>query len=437
MSDQLRICIVTDAWLPGIGGIENHVLHLSAELVRLGHEVTVVTHRLSRYAPGIVSQVTSPVPVVRMPGMLLMFKDHDIAVDPGMLREFRHLLERREFDIVHGQSEGSLLVFGALALARRQGLPTVLTRHSMLAMKPPLVRPLLKGLVRGLLGSADGVVAVSEACAREIRLKRQATRVIPNGVDIEAFRPLPEARQRVRSELGLGAEDIVIGNIGRLHVNKGILMLLDVFEQIRGQNPRLKLLLAGPGPLRARIADRTRAYSQQVRLLEPLPYDRVPSVLNAIDVFALASFGEAFGISLLEAMACGVPGIALDRWGVRDLVVSGKTGYLVPDAGEFRMRLEALSADAGLRRRMGQAARVRAERFSWQGVTEQTVSFYRELMAKKAAGGWCPVAGSSAPGREPVLPQSFVDRPGRVKMTLREHDFINREGPAGIFAFQD
>jgi len=385
MSDQLRICIATDAWLPGIGGIENHVLHLSAGLVRLGHEVTVVTHQLSRHAPGIVSQTTSPVPVVRLPGKLLMFKDHDIAVDPGMLREFRHTLERQEFDVVHGQSEGSLLVFGALALARRQGLATVLTRHSMLAMKPWLVRPLLKGLVRGLLGFADGVVAVSEACAREIRLRRQVTRVIPNGVDTEKFRPMTEVRQRVRSELELGADDIVVGDIGRLHVNKGILMLLDVFEQLREQNPRLRLLLAGPGPLRARIADRTRAYSQQVRLLDPLSYDRVHLVLNAIDVFALPSFGEAFGISLLEAMACGVPGIALNRWGVTDLVRSGETGYLVADAREFRKRLEELSADAVLRRRMGQAARIRAERFSWQGVTEQTVSFYRELIAKKAA----------------------------------------------------
>jgi glycosyltransferase involved in cell wall biosynthesis len=120
-------------------------------------------------------------------------------------------------------------------------------------------------------------------------------------------------------------------------------------------------------------------------LLDPLSYDRVHLVLNAIDVFALPSFGEAFGISLLEAMACGVPGIALNRWGVTDLVRSGETGYLVADAREFRKRLEELSADAVLRRRMGQAARIRAERFSWQGVTEQTVSFYRELIAKKAA----------------------------------------------------
>ena len=312
---RLRVCIVTDAFLPGIGGIENHVLHLSAGLKRLGHEVLVVTHKVPANAPAVASQVESSAPVVRLPGRLLLVKDHDIAIDPGMLRPFRRLLNERRFDIVHGQSEGSLLVFGALAAARRHGLPTVLTRHSMLSMKPVLLRPLLKELVRLLLGYADGIIAVSDACAREIRLGTKKLRVIPNGVDTRVFRPEPDIRQKVRAELGFAPDDIVIGNVGRLHVSKGVLMLLEVFEQLRAQNTKLKLLLAGPGPLRQRIALRTAPYSEQVRLLPALPYDRVPAILNALDIFALPSFGEAFGISLLEAMACGVPGVALDRWG--------------------------------------------------------------------------------------------------------------------------
>jgi glycosyltransferase involved in cell wall biosynthesis len=384
MSRGLRVCIVTDAWLPGIGGIENHVLHLSAGLRRFGHEVLVVTHEVPKNAPGIRSQVSSDVPVVRLPGTLLLIKDHDIAIDPGMLRAFRRLLGQSRFDIVHGQSEGSLLVFGALAAARRQGLPTLLTRHSMLAMKPAVLRPMLKLLVRLLSRSADGVVAVSEACAREIPMGRRPVRVIPNGVDIDAFRPMSETRERMRQELGFRPEDVVVGNIGRLHYSKGVLMLLDVFEQLQAGNPRLKLVLAGPGPLRPQIAERTRSYAGQVRLLDPLPYDRVPSVLNALDIFALPSLGEAFGIALLEAMACGVPGVALSRWGVRELVQDGETGFLASDAVEFRNRLEQLAFDARLRAKLGQEARKRAERFSWPAVTEQTVAFYRQMIDQKS-----------------------------------------------------
>lgn len=385
-SSRLRVCIVTDAFLPGVGGIENHVLHLSAGLQRLGHEVLVVTHEIPANAPMIESQVEPSTPVVRLPGRLLLIKEHDIAIGPGMARAFRRLLKERQFDVVHGQSEGSLLVFGALAAARRAGLPTVLTRHSMLGMKPALLRPLLKELVRRLLGSADGVIAVSNACAREIRLGSKKLKVIPNGVDTGVFRPEPDVRHRVRAELGFAPDDIVIGNIGRLHVSKGVLMLLKVFEQLRAQNPKLRLLLCGPGPLRRRIAARTASYSEQVRLLPAQAFDRVPAILNALDVFALPSFGEAFGISLLEAMACGVPGVALDRWGVKDLVQSGETGFLVATRTEFRERLAQLAVDHDLRLKMGQAARLRAERFSWQGVSEQTVSFYRELIVKTASG---------------------------------------------------
>jgi len=379
----LRVCIVTDAWLPGIGGVENHVLHLSAGLRRLGHEVLVVTHEVPKNAPGIESQVSSDVPVVRLPGTLLLVKDHDIAIDPGMVSAFRRILAEKQYDVVHGQSEGSLLVFGALAAARRKGLPTLLTRHSMLAMKPAVLRPMLKMLVRLLSRSADGVIAVSEACAREIPMGRRPVRVIHNGVDTDAFRPMPEAREQMRQELGFGPEDVVIGNIGRLHFSKGVLLLLDAFERLRTGSPRLKLVLAGPGPLRPQIAERTSGYAGQVRLLDPLPYDRVPRVLNALDIFALPSFGEAFGISLLEAMACGVPGVALARWGVRELVQDGETGLLAPNAGEFRNRLEQLAGDAGLRGKLGRAARQRAESFSWRAVTEQTVAFYEELIKEK------------------------------------------------------
>jgi glycosyltransferase involved in cell wall biosynthesis len=285
---------------------------------------------------------------------------------------------------VHGQSEGSLLVFGALAAARRQGLPTLLTRHSMLAMKPAVLRPMLKALVRLLSRNADGVIAVSEACAREVPMGRRPVRVIHNGVDTDAFRPLPDTREQMRQELGFGPDDVVIGNIGRLHFSKGVLMLLDVFEQLRVRNPGLNLVLAGPGPLRPQIVERTSGYAGQVRLLDPLPYDQVPKVLNALDIFALPSFGEAFGISLLEAMACGVPGVALARWGVRELVQDGETGFLAPDAAEFRNRLEQLGNDARLRVKLGQAARQRAERFSWRVVAEQTAAFYQEMIDKKS-----------------------------------------------------
>src|SRR5512136_1878809 len=136
----LRVCIVTDAYLPSIGGVENHVLYLSAELKRLGHDVVVVTHKVPPVPNQVARQVESPVPVHRLAGGLLVFREHDIAIDPRMVSSFKRLLDNNRFDIVHGQSEGSYLVYEALAAARRRGIATVLTRHSMLQSKPAIAR---------------------------------------------------------------------------------------------------------------------------------------------------------------------------------------------------------------------------------------------------------------------------------------------------------
>jgi len=415
---SLRVCIVTDAYLPGIGGVENHVFHLAAELARLGHEAVVVTHAIPPNAPRLNHQVASPVPVHRLPGALLVFREHDIAIDPRMVSAFKRLLDAQaegsgvpgfrgssragktpagaapapapRFDIVHGQSEGSYLVYEALAAGRRRGVPTVLTRHSMLRAKPWIARGPLAALTGLLARRARGLIAVSRACAEESAGFPGPVRIIPNGVDTGEFRPMPAERQRLRAELGFSDNDVVVGFLGRLHTTKGIPLLLDAFEEMRrgtrdgGRGPRMKLLLAGPGPLRPAIEARAGASSGAITLLGPQPFDKVPSLLNALDVFALPSRGEAFGISLLEAMACGLPSVALGRWGVRELLADDETGLLADSAADFPEKLRRLVSDSTLRERLGRAARRSVEeRYSWPVVAAETVAFYRELVGER------------------------------------------------------
>jgi len=410
--EPLRICIVTDAYLPSIGGVENHVLYLSAELKRQGHDVVVVTHKSPPVPSQVARQVESPVPVHRLAGGLLVFREHDIAIDPRMVSSFKNLLDRSRFDIVHGQSEGSYLVYEALSAARRRGIATVLTRHSMLQNKPAIARSFLISLTRLLTKRADGLIAVSQSCAEESAGFPGPVRVIPNGVDTAEFRPMPAERQRLRAELEFTDDDVVLGFVGRLHTTKGIPLLLDTFEQLRqemasgrlgtragfwGQSPcgdsplaepghvpapRLKLLLAGPGPLRPVIEERASASLGAITLLEPQPFDKVASLLDTLDVFAFPSRGEAFGISLLEAMACGLPSVAFGRWGVKELVADGETGLLADNPADFSEKLGRLVSDSELRDRLGQAARKSVEeKFSWPHVAAETVAFYRELLA--------------------------------------------------------
>jgi glycosyltransferase involved in cell wall biosynthesis len=326
--------------------------------------------------------VESPVRVERLAGRLFVFREHDVAIDPRMVASFKRFLDRGRFDIVHGQSEGSYLVYEALAVARQRQIVTVLTRHSMIRNKPAVVRPFLISLTKLLARRADGLIAVSQACAEESAGFPGLMRVIPNGVDLGEFKPMPVERERLRAELGLAADDIVLGYVGRLHTTKGISFLLDAFEGLYCENPRLRLVLAGPGPLRASVSERAAASSGAIRLLDPMPFDKVASLLNALDVFAFPSKGEAFGIALLEAMACGLPSVAYGRWGVKELVVDGQTGLLAESFVDFARLLRRLGSNAALRRQLGRAARQSVEeRFSWSHVAAETVDFYRELTA--------------------------------------------------------
>jgi glycosyltransferase involved in cell wall biosynthesis len=176
-------------------------------------------------------------------------------------------------------------------------------------------------------------------------------RVVPNGV------ALPE-------DVGAEAEPPQILFAGRLSREKGILELV---EAARGH----ELLVAGDGPLRNRV--------QQARGW--VPRDELEQLYARAAVVACPSHREGFGVVCAEAMAHGRPVVASDVGGLRDLVVDGETGLLVPpgDIAALRAALERLLADGDLRLRLGAAARERVRTYcSWETVTEAVLAAYAE-----------------------------------------------------------
>jgi glycosyltransferase involved in cell wall biosynthesis len=183
-------------------------------------------------------------------------------------------------------------------------------------------------------------------------------RVIPSGVE------LPD-------EVGAEADPPEILYAGRLSEEKGVLELVDA---ARGMN----LVVVGDGPLRARVPA-ARGF---------VPHGELQGLFARAAVVACPSRREGFGVTCLEAMAHGRPVVASGVGGLRDLVVDGETGILVParDADALRAALERLLGDAGLRRRLGVAGRERARKhFSWDVVTEATLGAYADAVGRMAA----------------------------------------------------
>jgi glycosyltransferase involved in cell wall biosynthesis len=252
---------------------------------------------------------------------------------------------------------------------------------------------------------------------------------IPLGVDTGVFRP--GDKKALRAQLGLPADALVLLWFGRLsYVDKAdLLPLITVFRELVRSNRRRRLLLVLAGSSIAACATILERYcvdlelSDRVRILSPYPGPDRAKLLAAADIFVSPgdSIQEAFGQTPLEAMACGIPQVVSDWDGYRDTVVDGETGYLVPtywapcdrdiartplldwdlldhcmlsqclvvDVARLQARLQALVADEGLRRRLGEASRRRAlVHFDWSAVVKRYDALWLELAAEAARTRW-------------------------------------------------
>jgi glycosyltransferase involved in cell wall biosynthesis len=265
---------------------------------------------------------------------------------PGLLASFVRAARRADADLLHAHW------LPAGWVAARAGKPYVV---QVWGTDVELARRFPR-LARGVLERARIVIAASTSLADEARrLGARAVRVIPSGVEI----PADVSEEAVPPEVLYA---------GRLSAEKGVLELV---EATRGMN----LVVAGDGPLRARVAG-ARGF---------VPHDELERLYARASVVACPSRREGFGVACLEAMAHARPVVATSVGGLRDLVVDGETGLVVPprDPVALRSALERLLADGELRRQLGTAGRERARtHFSWEAVTDATLAAYADATGR-------------------------------------------------------
>jgi glycosyltransferase involved in cell wall biosynthesis len=268
---------------------------------------------------------------------------------PALLASFVRVARRIEADLLHAHWIPSGWV------AARTGKPYVL---QVWGTDVELARRMPK-LARGVLQHARLVIAASTALADQARLLgAREVRVIPSGVDIP-------------THVGEEAQPPEVLYAGRLSLEKGVLELVEASRAMR-------LVVAGDGPLRARVPA-ARGF---------VPPDELRRLYGRAAVVACPSRREGFGVVCLEAMAHGRAVVATGVGGLRDLVVDGETGVVVParDPAALRAALERLLGDRELRRRLGAAGRERArQHFSWPTVTDATLAAYAEAAGTMGA----------------------------------------------------
>jgi glycosyltransferase involved in cell wall biosynthesis len=235
--------------------------------------------------------------------------------------------------------------------------------------------------------------------------------VVHNGVDVARFDPdadHADIRQRF-----FGRSDVfVFGMVGRVHPNKGQLEFLQFAHEMAGRHPNARFLIVGAAPpgfegYHAKVASCIDAFGLTGRaLLTNVPSVEIPSTVHSIDVLVAPSYIESFSYSLLEAMSMRCPVIATDVGGNREMMVDGESGLIVPavDVPALVNAAERLLADAGLRARLGRAARERVlQRFTLSEMAHRTIAIYKEVLQARASGAPHPEV------RRRVLRHSAID----------------------------
>lgn len=364
----MRIELVVPSLVPA--GMEMVVARLGRGLAGRGHEIGFTVLEFVGDVGETLRAEGFRVARVGSPGV------RTIVFPTRLTRWFR---EQRP-DVVHVHSGAWLKAARAAALAH---VPRVVhTAHGLLDVEP-WHGPLFK---RWAARHTDVVVAVSRPLhaylETEVGLRSDAIRVIVNGIDPSVF--APGARSgAIRNRFGLSDDCTVIGHVARFSPVKNHACLVAAFAQTVRARPDTFLVLVGDGPLRTDIENRTRelGIADRVGFAGHCP-DVVP-VYRDLDIFVLSSNAEGTSMSILEAMACGIPVIATAVGGTPELLDHGRAGVLVPpsDPGALASALGAMVDDRAARVRFASIARERIR----TSYSEESV-----LDAYERAYGWLP-----------------------------------------------
>ena len=273
----------------------------------------------------------------------------------------------------------------ALAWAKAHGLPVLGSVHTRFETYPRyygfgFLEPLVLGIVKGVYTHCDALVAPSESMAEVLREQgmHDDIAIWARGVDREIFNPAQ--RDPVwRRSLGIADDEVAIGFLGRLVLEKGIDVFAEAVTGLTEQGVPHKVLVIGEGPAK-------EAFTQQVPGAIFAGFQRGAELGRAVasmDVLLNPSETETFGNVTLEAMACGVPVVAARATGSTSLVIDGETGVLVEpgNAGAFAAALSAYITQPALRAAHGAAGELRAGAYSWDAINGVLASAYLRLLS--------------------------------------------------------
>ena len=379
----MRIGMMADVYKPHISGITTYIALNKTTLEDQGHEVFVFTF-------GDEDHSDDEPNVIRSRGLPILDTGYYISL--SYTRRARLLLNT--MDVVHVHHpflSGSM----ALRYCRPRGIPILFTNHTRydlyaqayLPIVPDVIGETALQTVLPVFCRACDVVIAPSPGMRDVLVRFGVdvpVEVVPNGVDLRRFRQLVEPLDR--AQLGYQDNDVVLIYVGRLGPEKNLTFLLRSFIGAAQAYDHVRLLLVGDGPERDNLQDRLKHAGMEARVhfTGMVPYDQIPCYLAMADAFVTASVTEVHPLSVIEAMAAGLPILGIVSPGVGDTVKDGETGYLVAgeDLASFTAKMVRMIIEGEQRRKMGEQARLEAENYAIERTTQIMLDCYQRAIQR-------------------------------------------------------
>ena len=383
---QSNLCVVTHTFLPHMGGIEKVVYEQSKRLLQKDFNVKVLTSKLNRKSKYSIEGIN-----------VQCYDSVNIGFRLGIPYPIPHLMSYKTFvemirsnDLIHAHGHPYLSSILATKLAKKYSKPIVITQHNTFIQYKGLWNTFERfndiTIGKETLKLADRIIVVSDATKKyvvSLGASPEKITVLHNGVDIHRFRPINGLKEEMRKKLDINMDASVALTVRRLVYKNGIDTLLKSAETAVKKNANLVFLIVGKGPDLPEIRKRVRQLEleKNIRLVGFISDEELPLYYNVADFFILPSkSGEGLPLVSLEAMACGLPVIATDVGGIKE-IMEKNCGKIVPSNNPDSLSEAILDFS---RRDLTPIKKVLRsiieQKYSWDNNVQKLTKIYEELI---------------------------------------------------------
>lgn len=379
----MRIGIFTDSYRPYTSGVVRSIETFAEELTGRGHDIYIFAPNYKNVAPerNVFRFPSLPAPT-----------NNNFSLAVPFRYKLKQILQSLELDLIHAHSPFILGHLGA-RYAQKMGLPLVFTYHTLyeqythyVPVAQKLTRQITHRVCSDFANQCDLVVTPTHIVAKYLRQNGVTVPVkkIPTGIKLADFNRLNT--RWLREEYGLQQEKVLL-YVGRLGVEKNIGFLLNCFKKIYRQDSNVKLIMVGGGPAekhcRSFVQDNN--LEQQIIFTGELTRDKVLACYAGADLFVFSSLTETQGLVLAEAKGAGLPVVAVEAYGVSEMVIDQQDGFLTAFNEEmFISKVLYLLHNDHLRKIMSEQAVINARKLSAGRCAEELINCYRNLLENKS-----------------------------------------------------